>query len=303
MGARPDSRATSADANPAASTVRFAQPVSVDAAGLTHPGLVRQSNEDHFLIGRIGRYWETVSTSLPELDLPSRADEAGYSLIVADGMGGHAAGEVASRLAIREIVRLALALPDWIVRLDDSTAETAAARAQGRIENLNAMVLEQGERNPELRGMGCTLTAARNLGRVLQIAHVGDSRAYLLRAGHLLQLTRDHTYVQMLVDSGLLSPEQAAESKARHVLVNAVGGSAEGVQVDVERVPLANGDCVLLCSDGLTDAVSDDVIRDVLTQGGTAAAMCQTLIDRALDGGGHDNITVIVATYSWRDAE
>jgi PPM family protein phosphatase len=299
----PQSRTDTAEPSLTESTVRFAQSVVVDAAGLTHPGLVRPSNEDHFLIGRLGRYFETVSTSLPEIDLPARADDAGYSLIVADGMGGHAAGEVASRLAIRELVRLALALPDWIVRLDDSTLEAAATRSQGRIENLNAMVFEQGQQHPELRGMGCTLTAARNLGRVLQIAHVGDSRAYLLRAGQLHQLTRDHTYVQMLVDSGLLSQEAAAASKARHVLVNALGGSDEGVQVDIERVPLANGDRVLLCSDGLTDAVDDDTIRALLADGATAAAVCQALVDRALDGGGHDNITVIVASYSWRDAD
>ena len=283
------------------SAVRFAQSVVVDAAGLTHPGLVRTSNEDHFLIGRIGRYFETVTTSLPPDDLPGRADDVGYSLIVADGMGGHAAGELASRLAIREIVRLGLALPDWIVRIEDSTLEAAAARAQDRIEKLNAMVIEEGERNPELRGMGCTLTAARNLGRVLQIAHVGDSRAYLLRADRLLRLTRDHTYVQMLVDSGLLSQEEAAQSRARHVLVNAVGGSNEHVQVDVERVPLANGDRVLLCSDGLTDAVDDEAIRAVLAEGATAATACQALVERALEGGGRDNITVIVASYTWRD--
>src|SRR4051812_3177494 len=128
------------------SAVRFAQSVLVDAAGLTHTGLVRTSNEDHFLIGRIGRYFETVTTSLPDNDLPIRADEAGYALIVADGMGGHAAGEVASRLAIREMIRLTLALPDWIVRLEDSTFEAAAERAQGRIASLNAMVVDQAQR-------------------------------------------------------------------------------------------------------------------------------------------------------------
>ena len=279
--------------------MRFAQPVAIEAAGLTHQGLVRTSNEDHFLISRIGRYFETVSTSLPPDDLPGRADDATYSLIVADGMGGHAAGEVASRMAIREIVRLAFALPDWIVRIDDSTREAAAARAQGRIEKLNAMVLEGGQQDPSLRGMGCTLTAARNLGRVLQISHVGDSRAYLLRAGRLFRLTRDHTYVQMLVDSGLMSEADAATSRQRHVLLNAVGGSDDEVYVDVERVRLANRDRVLLCSDGLTDAVDDDEIRALLAEGETAAAACQALVARALEAGGHDNITVIVAIYTW----
>jgi len=283
------------------SPVRFAQPVTIDAAGLTHRGLVRTSNEDHFLISRLGRYFETVSTSLRPDDLPSRAEDATYSLIVADGMGGHAAGEVASRLAIREMVRLAFDLPDWIIRIDDSTREAAAARAQDRIEKLNAMVIEGGQQNPELRGMGCTLTVARNLGRVLQISHVGDSRAYLLRKGHLLRLTRDHTYVQMLLDSGLMSEEEAATSRARHMLVNAVGGSEEEVHVDVERVRLANGDRVLLCSDGLTDAVGDEEIRELLSNAATAAAACEGLVARALEGGGRDNITVIVAIYTWHD--
>ena len=279
--------------------VRFAQDVAVDAAGLTHVGLVRTSNEDHYLISRLGRYFETVNTSLPPEDLPARADDATYSLIVADGMGGHAAGEVASRLAIREMVRFALELPDWIVRLDDRTTDAAAARSQERIEKLNAMVFAGGQEDPTLRGMGCTLTVARNLGRVLQIAHVGDSRAYLLRAGQLNRLTRDHTYVQMLVDSGLMSAEEAATSKSRHVLVNAVGGSNDSVHVDVERVPLNNGDRVLLCSDGLTDGVDDDAIRAVLAEASTAADACQALVARALQGKARDNITVIVAIYSW----
>jgi protein phosphatase len=285
------------------SPVGFAPPVVVDVAGLTHQGLVRRSNEDHFLISCFGRYFETISTSLPPDDLPPRADEATYSLIVADGMGGHAGGEVASRLAIREMMRLALALPDWIARIDDHTRDAAATRARSRIEQLNAMVIEGGERDPDLRGMGCTLTAARNLGRVLQISHVGDSRAYLLRAGRLYRLTRDHTYGQVLVDSGMMSQEEAAKSKSRHVLFNAVGGSKEDVRVDVERVPLANGDRVLLCTDGLTDGVDDDAIRTVLAEGATAAAASESLIARALEGGGRDNITVLVGIYTWEESD
>lgn len=281
------------------SPVRFENPVMVDAAGLTHPGLVRTSNEDHFLVSRLGRYFETVSTSLPPHDLPARAEDSNYSLIVADGMGGHAAGEIASRLAIREIVRLAFELPDWIVRIDDRTREAAATRSQARIEQLNTMVIAGGKDDPALRGMGCTLTAARNLGRILQVAHVGDSRAYLLREGRLNRLTRDHTYVQMLVETGLMSEEEAATSRARHMLVNAVGGSNEEVRVDVERVPLANRDRVLLCSDGLTDAVDDDAIRSLLADASSAEDACQALTARALERGGRDNITVVVAIYTW----
>ena len=287
----------------AASPVRFAQRVVVDAAGLTHTGLVRRSNEDHFLISRLGRYFETVSTSLPPHDLPARAEDSSYSLIVADGMGAHAAGEIASRLAIREIIRLAFELPDWIVRIEDSTRDEAAARAQDRIEKLNAMVIEGGLKDPDLRGMGCTLTAARNLGRVLQIAHVGDSRAYLLRGGLLLRLTRDHTYVQMLLDGGLMSEDEASTSRSRHILINAVGGGNDDIHVDVERFRLAEGDRLLLCSDGLTDAVDDDVIRARLADAPTAAAACQSLVTSALEGGGRDNITVVVAFYAWQDVD
>ena len=283
--------------------VRFAQHVAVDAAGLTHTGRVRTSNEDHYLISKIGRYFEAVSTSLPPEDFPERVDDATYALIVADGMGGHAAGEVASRLAIRELIRFGLELPDWILRLDDRTADTAAARSQERIEKTNAVVFAGGQDDPNLRGMGSTLTVARNFGRVLQIDHVGDSRAYLLRAGQLHRLTRDHTYVQLLVDSGLMSPEEAATSRSRHMLVNVVGGSNDTVHVDVERVPLNNGDRVLLCSDGLTDGVDDDAIRRLLSDATTAADACQALIARALEGKARDNITVIVAIYSWQDGD
>jgi serine/threonine protein phosphatase PrpC len=114
-------------------------------------------------------------------------------------------------------------------------------------------------------------------------------------------LTRDHTYVQELVDSGMMSREEAATSRSRHVLVNAVGGSQEGVRVDVERVPLANGDRVLLCTDGLTDRMEDDVLRTLLAEGTTAAAASESLLARALEVGGRDNITVIVAIYTWQE--
>jgi protein phosphatase len=282
-------------------TLRFPASIVVDVSGLSHPGKVRTNNEDHFLITRFGRYLETVQTSLPPGEMPERTDDAGYAMIVADGMGGHVGGELASRLAIRELVRVTLAMPDWIMRLEESTLAPAVQRSQRRIRDLNAKVIETGRRNPELRGMGSTLTAARNLGRILQIAHVGDSRAYLLRDGTLHRLTRDHTYVQMLVDSGRLTKEEAARSTARHVLTNAVGGFNEDVQVDVEQLPLSDGDRVLLCSDGLSDLVGDEAIRAALQDTKTAADTCRVLVDQALDAGGRDNITAVVARYSWPD--
>ena len=299
MKIRPNQQRDAALVSTATNDLSFDTPVLVDAFGQSDTGHVRASNEDHFLIARIGRYFETVGTSLPAGEVPDRADEAGYALIVADGMGGHAAGELASRLTIREMVRLALALPDWIVRLDEDTVDEAVGRSEQRITEAHKALIAEGRREPGLKGMGSTVTAVRNLGRMLQIAHVGDSRAYLLRAGKLTRLTRDHTYVQMLVDSGRLTHEAAAKSSSRHILVNAVGGVNDSVRVDVEHMPLENGDRVLLCSDGLTDLVNDDAIRLVLIDEPTSEDACRVLVDRALAAGGRDNVTAVVASYRW----
>lgn len=302
MTAGPQQPRDSAPTGAGVSGLGFDAPVLVDAFGLSDAGHIRPSNEDHFLIARVGRYFETVGTSLPPGELPERADEAGYALVVADGMGGHAAGETASRLAIRELVRLALSLPQWIVRLDPQTTDHAARRSQQRVVRAHEAILAEGRREPDLEGMGCTVTAVRNLGRDLQITHVGDSRAYLLRAGQLTRLTKDHTYVQMLVDSGRMSREDAETSVSRHVLVNAVGGINDTVRVDVDHLPLANGDRVLLCSDGLSDLVDDETIRALLASAPTAEQACRALVDRALAAGGRDNVTVVVASYRWDGA-
>ena len=287
--------------SPDAGLLFESSPVQVDVSGLSHTGKVRPRNEDHFLIARTGCYLETVLTSLPPGEVPQRRDDAGYTLIVADGMGGHAAGELASRMAIRELVKIGLSLPEWIVRIEESTSAKAVQRSRRRVKDVNKLLIEHGRQDPKLRGMGSTLTAVRNLERILQIVHVGDSRAYVLREGTLHRLTRDHTYVQMLVDSGQLSKADAAKSTARHVLTNAVGGFNEDIEVDVDRLALVNGDRVLLCSDGLTDLVDDETIRGALVERTSSKDACQALIDLALEGGGKDNITAVVAKYSWAE--
>jgi protein phosphatase len=277
----------------------FSTTVRVDVHGLSDPGKVRARNEDHFIVTRIGRYLETTMTSLPPGEVPERAEEAGYVMIVADGMGGHAGGELASRMAITGLIKTVLAMPDWIFRLDESSAENASQRSKGRFQKLNSLLIETGAQDPALRGMGTTLTAARNLGRHLQIVHVGDSRAYLLREGQLHRLTRDHTYVQLLVDSGQLTKEEAAHFCARHVLVNALGGFDDEVEVDVDQLELASGDRLLLCSDGLTDLVDDAEICRVLVESRESAEAARRLVDTALARGGRDNVTVVVAGYTF----
>jgi serine/threonine protein phosphatase PrpC len=277
----------------------FSTSAQIDVSGLSHPGKVRSRNEDHFIVTRIGRYLETVLTTLPPGEVPERAEDTGYAMIVADGMGGHAGGELASRMAISGLVKLVLAMPEWIFRLDENVAADATQRARERFRHLNTVLIEHGKRDRETRGLGTTLTAARTMGRDLQIVHVGDSRAYLLRDRRLHRLTRDHTYVQLLVDSGQLSQEQAADFAARHVLVNALGGSDEDVEVDVDQLALTSGDRLLLCSDGLTDLVDDETICQVLTDCRASSEACRRLVDHALAAGGRDNVTVVVATYTF----
>ena len=212
-------------------------------------------------------------------------------MVVADGMGGHAAGEVASRLAISALVGLALR----DTRLDllgrRGNAPEMERRARQAVQQVGSMLVERGRQDAALRGMGSTLTAARSCGRDLLIVHVGDSRAYLFRAGRLERLTKDHTYAQMLVDAGQLSASDATLSRFRHILVNALGGSAEHVEVDVDLLRLEDGDRLLLCSDGLTDCVDDDTIAATLAGALPSSDVCQRLLQLALDGGGRDNIT------------
>jgi protein phosphatase len=181
--------------------------------------------------------------------------------------------------------------------VDEEHARELQRRARTHVQEVGAMLVERGERDPALRGMGTTLTAVRSFGRDLMVTHVGDSRAYLLRARGLHRLTRDHTYAQLLVDTGQLSPGDVAVSRHRHVLTNALGGSGDDVQVDTDRLPLEDGDRVLLCSDGLTDMVDDGAIATILQEASGSSEACERLVQRALDNGGRDNVTVIVAMY------
>jgi len=275
----------------------YSSRVEVDIAALSHTGHVRSNNEDHFLVTRLGRTLETMITSLPDRDAPKLAEEVNYVMIVADGMGGHAAGEVASRMALSAIVSLALDVPDWILKLNEEYAHEIEDRTRARVREVGALLVKEAAHDPALSGMGTTLTAARSLGRDLQITHVGDSRAYLLRAGRLHRLTRDHTYAQLLVDLGRLPSIDQADPRHRHILTNALGGSDRDVKVDIDLMRLDDGDRVLLCSDGLTEMVDDKTIAGILADAPGSHQACEALVQRALDNGGRDNVTVIVAGY------
>jgi protein phosphatase len=272
--------------------------VQVDLAALSHPGKVRPNNEDHFLVVRFHRALQTLLSNLPEGLVPPRAEEGGYGMVVADGMGGRAAGEVASQLAIRTLVDLALATPDWVLKKGTPEIERVMQRMAERYRRVDEALSEESQADASLSGMGTTMTLACSIGSDLVLAHVGDSRAYLMRSGELHLLTRDHTLVQELVDRGVVRPEDASTHPFRHVLTRYLGGGkGDIVTEEVQRISLADGDRLLLCTDGLTDMVDATAIGAILQSSASSDDACQALVDLALRKGGHDNVTVVLARY------
>ena len=224
-------------------------------AAATHQGMVRDSNEDSVFPTSSGESSEDVL------------------VIVADGMGGHVAGEVASRIAI------------------NAAASTDVDPAD-RVAAGNRAIREEVARDPGLDGMGTTMTLLQIEEGVAQFAHVGDSRAYLLRDGHLRQVTDDHTVAAEYVAKGQLSPEEAASHPQRHMLVRTLG-LTRFVNIDEVTFDLKTGDRLLLCSDGLTEMVKDDAIARILVEG-TPDEVVWKLVEMANNAGGVDNITVVV---------
>jgi protein phosphatase len=292
----PPLRGTAHVAAPAASA-RATERVEVDASGLSDRGKVRADNQDHFYLARMGRFSDILATSLPAGVLPEHLEETGYVAVVADGMGGHAGGEVASRTAISLFFHFLFDTPDWVLKVDDESAQKILERVSERYRNLDSVLAERAEVDPKLRGMGTTMTLTYSIGFDVFLAHAGDSRAYLCRAGSLEQLTRDHTRVQELVDAGMLSREEAATHRLRNVLTNVLGGGVPLTDVDVHRARLAPGDIVLLCSDGLYDVVRDQEIATTLGAAASAAAACSSLVELALERGAPDNVTAVVLRY------
>jgi PPM family protein phosphatase len=268
--------------------------VAVQFGGASHVGRVRSNNEDHFAVIRRSRSQEVLLSNLPAGVLSPSADAA-YLFIVADGLGGAAAGEWASRLALQKAWDLAGQATSWIMKFHDLSAQQVRERAEAFAAEMHRALLEYGQRDPELNGMGTTWTSAYIVAWDALIAHVGDSRAYLARRGELRQITRDHTLAQILIDTGV-PPEETR--RVRHVLTNTLGGSAEAVSPDVAHVGLESGDRLLLCTDGLTELVSDREIAEVLGRTLQPQAACDTLIEIALDHGGKDNVTVVLAEFA-----
>jgi protein phosphatase len=278
----------------------YSSRIHVDVGAVTDRGLVRSNNEDHFLVARVGRSIHLLKTNLILDPGGDRIDEAGWALAVADGMGGHASGEVASRLALLTGVHLVLDEVRWSLKINEAEARLLTERMSRYVHEVHQAINEEGNRDPKLYGMGTTLTVAYSVGRDLFTVHVGDSRAYLYRRGDLRQLTQDHTVAQRLVEEGILNPEDAQQHRGKHVLTNVLGGKGDHeVLPECRRSDLQDGDRLLLCSDGLTDMVTDAELLETLNSIPTSQAACEALVKRALDAGGRDNVTVVMARFTF----
>ncbi|MFL6254489.1 MAG: PP2C family protein-serine/threonine phosphatase [Pyrinomonadaceae bacterium] len=269
----------------------------VDLGAASHKGSSRPFNEDSYLVLSFQRALHTVLTNLPAGLAPEGYRERGYAMFVADGMGGMPHGDVASRTAILALVDLMLQTPDWNMRPDLTGISEVLRRMEERFGQLPGAFKELAGSEPHLAGMGTTMTLAVSLGADLVIAHVGASRAYILRRGHLLCLTRDQTVAQTLVKAGVIRPEDAPRHFARRMLTGSITTAGDGTEVELRYVKLADGDQLLLCSDGLTEAVTEEAIADTLGKQLPAAHASRALVGLALAAGAEDDATAVLSLY------
>lgn len=270
--------------------------IRVEVAARTSPGS-KPANADHYLVVRLGRLQETIASSLPEGEVPARFDESGYAICVADGTGSAATGETASRLAISTLAHLALHFAKWNLRIDPRTADDVIRRGLRFFRGVDEHVTQAALDNPQLSGMGTTLTLAFIADDTLFLGHVGHSRAYLLRERRLTQLSRDQTLAQRLDEGFPAAPMPFAAHDSGHILTDAIGGQAGSPSIQFGKIRLQPEDCLLICTNGLTDVVDDETIASILGQPLSVDWRCQTLVDLALSRG-PDNVTAVVAKYS-----
>ena len=268
---------------------RAPKPVRLQVFAKTDRGKTRDHNEDRFLVADLTRGHASLLSAVREHEIGER----GSLLIVADGMGGAAAGELASEMATETIY-------DQMTRMwgaeQEATPQRFAYRLKEAVEVANGHIHAYAKAHPEVRGMGTTTTAVGVLGDHVYLTQVGDSRAYLIRHGQAIQLTRDQSLMQRLVEAGELTEEEAAKSERRNIILQALGPDPK-VKVDLTHQEVRRGDVVVLCSDGLSGQVKKEEIADIVSRAPDLATACDRLIALANERGGPDNITVVVARF------
>jgi protein phosphatase len=261
----------------------------VSVFGKSDLGRTREHNEDTFLVADLS----TGNASLHPEVRQHKIGPRGSLFMVADGMGGAAAGELASAMAADLIYHhLATA---WVSD-DDASPERFAFRMKEAVELANQKIYGYAREHPEVRGMGTTVTAAGVNGQDLYLAQIGDSRAYLVRNGEAIQLTKDQSLMQRLVDAGELTEEEAEQSERRNIILQALGPDPR-VKVDLTRQALRRGDTLIICSDGLSGLVKREEFPAIVAANPELSDLCGALIDLANERGGPDNITVVTARF------
>ena len=272
-------------------------PVRVEFGALSHRGLVRSNNEDHYSVVRRYRSRDVLLTNLPPEAYAPRKDEA-YVLAVADGVGGAAFGELASMLALQTAWELTGTAFKWNFKLSETEVADLEEGMNVYMQLIHRRLKKEAEDNASYKGMGTTLTGALTVGLDAFVVHVGDSRAYLYRQGTLYRLTKDQTLAELMASLGIITTVDEAATRFQNTLVSCLGGNFEKVEVATTHVTLQDGDQLLLCTDGLTDMVSDADIAGILAHSSAPQTRCQELIDAALNAGGRDNVTVVLGKYS-----
>lgn len=266
-------------------------PLKLDWAAVSDIGKLREHNEDHYLVFQRRKDQAVLDTNLPHGSLANSTEDV-YVFAVADGLGGHSHGELASAMVLQSGVSGKEG--SWLMQLADLDIAEVIPHATAAAEAVHRRLLDEAYRDAKLRGMASTLTAAVVFGHQVVLLHLGDSRAYRFHDGELTQVTRDHTLAQDMARNGLTGQRT---SRLANVLTNCLGGDDGQVRVETHELRWSSGDALLLCTDGLTDLVTPAEISAELAGPQPAKAVCQTLLDRALENGGRDNITLIVVRF------
>ena len=284
---------TELSADPAAIPDRKPRDDEMDVYGLTHPGKARSDNQDQFLICDLRKQTVVRLSSLSATDqLMGHSERVGMLMMVADGVGGGAKGSEASRIALEGVTRyVSGSMRCYYAAGSTDDHEIFEALQQGALK-CHAELLRRGEEDPEYKGMATTLTLYLGAWPRAYLLQVGDSRCYLLRGGELSQITRDQTMAQELIDLGVMTRADASGTRLEHTLSSSIGGSQTAPVVT--RIGLDWDTVVLMCSDGLTAHVPDARIRERLRSMTSSRQVCEDLLQDALDGGGKDNITIVV---------
>jgi protein phosphatase len=264
--------------------------IRITVFGKTDVGQTREHNEDTFLVADLSAKNASLQAEVREHDVGPK----GTLFVVADGMGGAAAGEVASEMASDTIYEHLVS--SWS-NDTENTPQQFAYRLKEAVEAANSRIHTYAKEHPEMRGMGTTTTAVGVLADHIYLTQVGDSRAYLVRDGDGIQLTKDQSLMQRLVDAGEITEEEAEKSERKNIILQALGPDQK-VRVDLTNQQIRRGDALVLCSDGLSGQVTrEEIAERVSRKGKDLMEVCSELIDLANERGGPDNITVVVARF------